>query len=112
MSAVFLSDKQARQYGRFTAVPTPEQLARYFYLDLGADHQFVQEQTRMPHNRLGLAGQLGTVRFFSTLLADLSEVPDDHHAGRFAVGRAGWAGAFRALPGARHDAPGACGVDP
>ena len=52
MPVEFLTEAQIQRYGHFTGKPTPEQLAQ----DSGA------------HNRLGVALQLGTVRFLGAFL--------------------------------------------
>jgi hypothetical protein len=64
----FLTDSQTREYGRFSGEPTPNQLARHFHLD-DIDRAFVAEH-RGDHNRLGVAVQLGSLRFPGTLLEE------------------------------------------
>lgn len=73
MPVGFLSEDQASRYGRFKGDPTPEQLARYVYLD-DADRAFVGEH-RGDHNRLGVAVQFGSLRLLGTLLKDVSQTP-------------------------------------
>lgn len=73
MPVEFLSDEQAARYGRYYADPSPEQLARFFYLS-PQDTQFLAGYRRS-HTRLGCAVQLCTLRFLGTFLPVPTQVP-------------------------------------
>lgn len=73
MPVGFLSDNQARDYGRFPSELTPDQLARYFHLD-DADRIFVASH-RGDHNRFGVAVQLGSVRMLGMFLEKPEDAP-------------------------------------
>ncbi|WP_035560189.1 Tn3 family transposase [Hymenobacter sp. IS2118] len=73
MPVEFLSDEQAARYGRYPADPSPEQLARFFYLS-PQDIQFLAGYRRT-YTQLGCAVQLGTLRFLGTFLPVPTQVP-------------------------------------
>lgn len=69
----FLSDERVTAFGRFVDEPTRAELERYFFLD-DTDRALVVKR-RGEHHMLGMAVQLGTVRFLGTFLADPLDVP-------------------------------------
>lgn len=68
MPANFPTTEQKRYYGHFVEAPTPEQLGSYFHL-ADADRSLIYSRTK-EHTQLGLAVQLGTVRFLGLFLPD------------------------------------------
>ncbi len=66
MPANFPTAEQKRYYGRYVEDLSPEQLGRYFYLT-DTDRHLVYSRTK-EHTQLGLAVQLGTVRFLGLFL--------------------------------------------
>jgi len=110
MPVGFLTDEQARRYGRFLGDPTPDQLARHFHLD-DADRAFVGEH-RGDHNRLGIAVQLGSVRLLGVFLDNPADAPVSavrFAANQLAIGDdAGLMRAYAASAARRRHAPRIC----
>ncbi|TSD93050.1 DUF4158 domain-containing protein, partial [Skermania sp. ID1734] len=69
----FLSDEQARAFGRFTGIPTREDLDRFAFLD-DADLELISRR-RSDYSKLGYGLQLVTVRWLGTFLPDPLDVP-------------------------------------
>jgi len=68
MPANFPTADQKRHYSRYTGEPTPQQLGQHFHLS-EADLSLLQSR-RHPHTRLGMAVQLGTLRFLGCFLPE------------------------------------------
>jgi hypothetical protein len=68
-----LSDEQRQRYANFAAVPSPEQLARYFHLDR-SDRE-ITDGLRGDHKRFGFALMLGSARFLGVFPGADLEIP-------------------------------------
>ena len=68
MLVEFLTDEQAEAYGRFVEEPPRPELERFFYLD-DVDRDLTALR-RTPHQQLGFAVQMGTVRYVGRFLVD------------------------------------------
>jgi hypothetical protein len=76
MPVDFLSDGEAARYGQYCGPPSQVELEKVFFLD-DADKKLIKA-CRGPHNRLGYALQLTTVRHLGRFLADpLDGVPTE-----------------------------------
>ena len=73
MPVEFLSDERAARYGRYHAAPSPEQLARFFYLS-PQDVRFLADYHRS-YPQFAWVVQLGTVWFLGAFLPIPTQVP-------------------------------------
>lgn len=69
----FLTDDHLNRYAHYNDDPVPDALGKHFYLEPN-DLKLINK-TREPHNRLGLAVQLCTLRYLGTFLTDPTDVP-------------------------------------
>ncbi|MCA9963784.1 MAG: Tn3 family transposase [Anaerolineales bacterium] len=68
MPANFPTAEQKRYYGRYVEAPTPDQLGQHFHLT-ETDFFLIYGRTK-EHTQLGIAVQIGTVRFLGLFLPD------------------------------------------
>ena len=70
MPAEFLSDEQRAAYGSFEELPSLSDVEKFFFPD--AFDRNVIARSRQDAHRLGVAIQIGTVRYKGLFLADPS----------------------------------------
>lgn len=68
MPADFLSDGQRAAYSAFRELPSLSELEKFFFLD--AFDRDVIARSRADSHRLGVALQIGTVRYMGLFLED------------------------------------------
>ncbi|WP_197367849.1 DUF4158 domain-containing protein, partial [Streptomyces clavuligerus] len=93
MSTHLLSEEQRRRFGGFAQDPDEGQLTGFFLLDETARRRAMA--AKGARNRIGLAVQLGTVRYLGTFLDDPEDVPPvvvDYVAEQLGLDPAGFAG--------------------
>lgn len=73
MPVEFLTDEQVAGYAAFGRAPSRAELERFFFLD-DVDRELV-ESKRRPHNRIGFAVLLTSVRYLGVFLDDPVDVP-------------------------------------
>jgi hypothetical protein len=73
LPAEFLSDEQRVAYGSFEELPSLSDLEKFFFLD--AFDRNVIAPSRQDAHRLGVAIQIGTVRYKGLFLEDPLAVP-------------------------------------
>lgn len=73
MPVGFLSDDQVRAYTAFEELPSLSDLEKFFFLD--AFDRDVIAKSRQDSHRLGVAVQIGTVRYKGLFLEDPLAVP-------------------------------------
>ena len=70
----FLTDQHLLEYGAYVGTPSTEQLHKYFYLE-ESDLELISN-LRYDHTRLGMAVQIGTLRYLGTFLERPTAVPE------------------------------------
>lgn len=72
MPRKLLSKEQRKYFGKFSGIPSEEQLSEYFFLD---DNDLaIIDELRTETNKLGFAVQLGVLRFIGTFPRSFDDV--------------------------------------